>query len=63
MDGSRELYDHSQDPHEWNNLSADPQMEAVMKEHAAFIPLKQHPILPGKSTGHNAYAAANAGIK
>jgi hypothetical protein len=34
-----------------------------MKEHAAFIPVKQHPILPGKSTGHNAYAAANAGIK
>ena len=63
LDGSRELYDHSKDANEWNNLSADPQMEAVMKEHAAFIPVKQHPILPGKSTGHNAYAAANAGIK
>ena len=56
------MSDHSQDPHEWNNLINDPQMEAVIKEHASFIPSKQHPILPGKSTGHNAYAASNAEI-
>ena len=62
LDGSRELYDHSQDPHEWNNLINDPQMEAVIKEHASFIPSTQHPVLPGKSTGHNAYAAANTKI-
>lgn len=61
-DGSRELYDSSSDPHEWTNLASSPTMKTVVAEHAAFVPKKQHPVLPGKSTGHNAYAAANANI-
>ena len=61
-DGSREMYDLKKDPHEWNNLIKNPKMKSAIVEHAAFIPKKQHPILPGNSTGHNAYKAANANI-
>ena len=58
FDGSRELYDLRDDPHEWKNLIDNPKMKQVIGEHASFIPQKQHPILPGNSTGHKAYAAA-----
>ena len=58
FDGSRELYDLRDDPHEWKNLIDNPKMKQVIDEHASFIPQKQHPILPGNSTGHKAYAAA-----
>ena len=63
LDGSRELYDLSKDPHEWKNLANDPKNKSIVKEHAAHLPKKQHPILPGNSTGHNAYKAANSNIK
>jgi arylsulfatase A-like enzyme len=63
FDGSQELYDLRNDPHEWNNLIKDPKMEHVIVKHAAFIPEKQHPILPGNSTGHNAYATSNGKLK
>jgi len=61
-DGSQELYDLSQDPHEWTNLASIPKYEAIIAEHAAFVPTKQHDVLLGKSTGHKAYEAANARI-
>ena len=63
FDGSRELYDLRDDPHEWKNLIENPKMLKVIQDHASFIPQKQHPILPGNSTGHKAYGAANAKIK
>ena len=63
FDGSRELYDLSKDPHEWKNLAADPKNKKIIEEHASHLPKKQHPILPGRSTGHAAYGAANANIK
>ncbi|EMI16848.1 choline sulfatase [Rhodopirellula maiorica SM1] len=62
-DGSRELYDLSKDPHEWTNLAANPEYEAIVQQHAAYLPTDQHPVLSGKSTGHNAYAAANDKIE
>ncbi|MCO8121293.1 sulfatase [Stieleria sp. TO1_6] len=58
-DGSRELYDLENDPHEWTNLASRPEYKNVLAEHAAFLPTHQHPVLPGDSTGHQAYAAAN----
>ena len=63
FDGSRELYDLRDDPHEWNNLIENPKFKKVIQEHASFIPQKQSPILPGNSTGHKAYAAAKKNIK
>ena len=63
FDGSRELYDLSEDPHEWKNLAANPENKTIIEEHAAHVPEKQHPVLPGRSTGHAAYGAANAKIK
>ena len=63
LDGSLELYDLSQDPHEWHNLASKPESQAIMIEHAAFLPKQAHAVLPGKSTGHNAYRAANTNAK
>ena len=63
FDGSREFYDLSKAPHEWKNLASDPKNKSIIEEHAAHLPKKEHPILPGGSTGHNAYGAANAKIE
>jgi arylsulfatase A-like enzyme len=60
LDGSRELYDLQSDPHEWTNLASNPEYVDIIAEHAALLPKNQHPVLPGDSTGHEAYSAANA---
>ena len=64
-DGSEEFYDHSNDPHEWNNLIAPGKtvsagLAAIVKHHRAQLPKKEHALLPGGSTGHNAFKAAEA---
>lgn len=58
VDGSREFYDLQTDPHEWHNLESDASNAELLQQHAAFVPTRQHPILPGNSTGHKAYAAS-----
>ncbi|QEG41482.1 sulfatase [Roseimaritima ulvae] len=63
LDGSQELYDLRTDPHEWTNLASDSKYQQVLAEHAAWLPKKQHTVLPGNSTGHEAYAAANANME
>jgi arylsulfatase A-like enzyme len=37
-DGSEELYDHQNDPHEWTNLAAKPEHAALKTSLAAFFP-------------------------
>lgn len=37
-DGSEELYDHQNDPHEWTNVAAEADPAAVKQELAAFFP-------------------------
>lgn len=61
-DGSQELYDLQIDPHEWNNVVDAPENAELIEQHVAFIPTAEHDVLPGNSTGHSAYAAANANM-
>ncbi|MCF6176760.1 MAG: sulfatase [Victivallaceae bacterium] len=37
-DGSEELYDHSKDPNEWNNLAGNTQYAAIKKKLRKYIP-------------------------
>jgi len=37
-DGSEELYDHENDPHEWYNLAADPDLAKVKLRLAERLP-------------------------
>lgn len=48
-DGSEELYDHENDPHEWINLAADPRFAAVKDRLAAFLPGVNAPGVPPAS--------------
>ena len=59
LDGSEEFYDHRKDPHEWNNLAASKELADVIKAHRRHIPSQEADVLPGNSTGHQAYEAAN----
>ena len=64
-DGSEEFYDHASDPHEWHNLImkgqplSDP-LSRVLEQHRRHLPKQQHALLPGRSTGHKAFEAAEA---
>ena len=62
-DGSRELYDHSKDPHEWDNIADDPQNAGILAEHAAHLPVWEKEVLPGNSTGHKAFKAAGQALE
>lgn len=62
-DGSEEFYDHRTDPHEWDNLLADSPSNVpaeILKMHRDHLPKTQHRLLPGESTGHAAFKAAEA---
>ena len=59
-DGSEELYDHQNDPHEWNNLAEDTRWKEIKQRHREFLPEQEHSILGADSTGHRAFAAAEA---
>lgn len=58
LDGSEELYDHRKDPNEWNNLAASRGMAEVLKTHRQHLPAQEADVLPGNSTGHQAYKSA-----
>jgi hypothetical protein len=62
-DGSEELYDHRRDPHEWNNLAADPKQEDIMQAHRKHLPKLEQPILGKGSTGHQGFEAAETFLK
>ncbi|MCL4202179.1 MAG: sulfatase [Pirellulaceae bacterium] len=48
-DGSEELYDVQNDPHEWTNLAADPQYVDVIGEHRRWLPKIDQPPAPGSA--------------
>ncbi len=45
FDGGEELYNHSSDPQEWNNLADSPEYEATKQELATFLPKNEAPLL------------------
>lgn len=49
-DGSEELYDLHADPHEWSNLAAEPEHDAVITEHRRWIP--KIDVLPAAGSQH-----------
>ena len=59
-DGSEELYDHRDDPHEWVNRIGDPDCAGVVADHRTHLPSVFHEILGEGSTGHEAFRAAEA---
>jgi len=40
-DGTEELYDHSDDPHEWKNVANDPKWSQVILSHRKWLPVKE----------------------
>ena len=53
-DGSEELYDHKNDPHEWTNLSTDPRYAAIKRHLASLIPASnKEPLFPAKKSDTN----------
>lgn len=48
-DGTEELYDLVADPHEWNNLAAQPKSAAVLAEHRKWLPTIDVPAAPGSA--------------
>ncbi len=49
-DGSEELYDRKNDPHEWHNLAADPQYSSIIEEHRKWIPSSFAKPVPSKDS-------------
>lgn len=45
-DGTEELYDHLEDPHEWMNLANDSRHAAVLVEHRRWLPPTNAPPAP-----------------
>jgi choline-sulfatase len=48
-DGSQELYDEQNDPHEWHDLSKDAKYADVIREHAKWLPRVNVPPVPGSA--------------
>ena len=53
-DGTEELYDHSNDPHEWTNVANEKRYAQVKQRLASLIPtVNQAPLLPPKKSDTN----------
>ncbi len=46
-DGSEELYDMREDPNEWHNLAASPDLAGVIATHRRFLPKQNRKPAPG----------------
>jgi arylsulfatase A-like enzyme len=49
QDGSEELYDCINDPHEWNNLAGDPKLYSIKQKLAEWLPQRDAPPALSKS--------------
>jgi arylsulfatase A-like enzyme len=48
-DGTEELYDHRNDPHEWKNLAFDPRLNEVKRNHSSWLAVREAPPVPGSA--------------
>ena len=42
-DGTEELYNHDEDPHEWHNLAGEPSYHQIKTEHRRWLPQQEVP--------------------
>ena len=49
-DGSEELYDMQNDPHEWTNLAGQPERAAILAEHRKWLPRVDVPPAPNSAS-------------
>jgi arylsulfatase A-like enzyme len=54
-DQTEEFYDHTDDPHEWENKSKDPKYQELIEQHRALLPEDEYVALGKGSTGHISY--------
>ncbi|MEX0323815.1 MAG: sulfatase [Puniceicoccaceae bacterium] len=47
-DGTEELYDHDNDPHEWNNLANNPEYRGIIRKLKKYLPDSFAPSLGGR---------------
>jgi len=62
-DGSEELYNLNNDPHEWYNIANKPENNEIVRQYREHIPVQRHKILGKGSTGHNSYEATEKKMK
>ena len=61
-DGSQELYNHREDPHEWHNLAENASYAKIIEEHARWLPKHNLPaMMEVESYGMKAFREAEAG--
>ncbi|MBE0668158.1 MAG: sulfatase-like hydrolase/transferase, partial [Bacteroidales bacterium] len=49
-DGTEELYNRKDDPHEWHNLASDPQYKSIIEDHLKWIPSSFAKPVPSKDS-------------
>lgn len=54
-DGGEELYDHSIDPNEWNNLASDPEYKEIKERLAGYLPETNVPWTTNSSYNYQPY--------
>jgi arylsulfatase A-like enzyme len=53
FDGSEELYDHKNDPHEWENLAENPAFNPIKNEMKKYLPSHETPLVMKGKALHN----------
>jgi len=61
-DGSEELYNMQQDPHEWINLATAPACSAILAHHRSLVPPSSVPPVPGSSQRILLYDPASGAV-
>lgn len=62
-DGSQELYDHKNDPHEWKNLAGEAELREVIANHRQWLPEKNAGAVPGSAGSDSPIYGEAAGLQ